>query len=226
MSSRVPSRFADRREAGRYLADAVAGLREHDSLLVLGIPRGGVPVAYEVAVGLGAPLDVIVVRKLGHPDQPELAIGAIASGGVLVLNPEAAAGLPQRVIEKVAEREQHELERRERAYRGGRPAVDPTGTVVVLVDDGLATGSSMRAAIRALRQRRPARIIVAVPVAPTSTAAEIGPTVDRFVCLIESDYFSAVGEWFEDFSATSDREVQELLARAAQRNLDGDAIAG
>jgi predicted phosphoribosyltransferase len=226
MSERLPDRFADRREAGRYLARALADLREHDSLLVLGIPRGGVPVAYEVAVALRAPLDVIVVRKLGHPEQPELALGAIASGGVLVLNPEVADGVPQRLIEDMAAAEKRELERREKAYRGGRPGEDPAGKVVLLVDDGLATGASMRAAIRALRQRAPARIVVAVPVSPTSTASEIGAMVDRFVCLIEADFFLAVGEWFEDFSATAEEEVQELLIDAARRKVMGGALAG
>ena len=225
-SERLPDRFADRREAGRYLARAVADLGEHDSLLVLGIPRGGVPVAYEVALALGAPLDVVLVRKLGHPMEPELALGAIASGGVLVLNPEVAAGVPQRMIEGIAAAEKRELERREKAYRGGRRGEDPAGKVVVLVDDGLATGSSMRAAIRALRQRAPARIVVAVPVSPPSTASEIEAMVDRFACLIEPDPFVAVGEWFTDFSATSDEEVRGLLAAAARRKPVGDALAG
>ena len=213
----------DRRLAGRLLGAALAALGERQPLLVLGIPRGGVPVAYEVALALKAPLDVMVVRKLGYPGQPELALGAISSGGVLVLNPEVAAGVPQRVIEQIAGREQRELERREREYRGGRPAEDPAGRVVVVVDDGLATGASMRAAITALRQRRPARIIAAVPVSPVSTADEIRAQVDRFVCLVEAELFMAVGEWYVDFSATSDEEVKDLLATAAARKLHADA---
>jgi putative phosphoribosyl transferase len=212
---RLPLRFSDRREAGRYLGRALAELAEHDRLLVLAIPRGGVPVGYEVATALGAPLDVITVRKLGHPEQPELAMGAIASGGVRVLNPDVTLGVSQLAIERVTERERRELERRERAYRGDRPPEDPAGRVVVLVDDGLATGASMRAAIAALRQRGPARIIAAVPVAPPSAATQMRLLADRFVCLILSEIFLGVGEWYEDFSPTTDDEVRDLLAEAA-----------
>lgn len=213
---RLPLRFRDRRQAGWYLGKAVADLAGRDDLLVLAIPRGGVPVAHEVALALRAPLDVIVVRKLGHPAQPELAMGAVASGGVRILNAEVAAGLSQRTIEHVTQRERAELERRERAYRGDRPPADPAGRTVMVVDDGLATGSSMRAALAALRQRGPAGIIVAVPVGPASTCAEIGAEVDRMVCLMQPDLFLAVGEWYEDFSTTSDQEVRDLLAGSAQ----------
>lgn len=211
----VPRRFGDRREAGRYLGRALVEQVKDDELLVLAIPRGGVPVGYEVAIALGAPLDVIIVRKLGHPEQPELAMGAIASGGVRVFNRDVTIGIPRWAIEQVTARERKELERRERAYRGDRPPEDPAGRVVVLVDDGVATGASMRAAIAALRQRRPARIIAAVPVASPSAAAEMRLLADQFVCLIVSEIFFGVGEWYEDFSPTSDDEVRDLLAEAS-----------
>lgn len=205
--------FRDRAEAGRSLAGMLSDLSGRDDVMVLGIPRGGVPVAYEVAKALRAPLDVIVVRKLGFPGAEELAMGAIASGGVRVLNTEVLreAPVPQRTIDRVAARELKELERRERVYRGDRPAVDPRGRTVVVVDDGLATGSTMRAAVAALRQSQAASIIVAVPVGATSTCRRLARIADRLVCMIASDDFVAVGVWYEDFTPTTDDEVRRLL---------------
>ncbi|HYL08084.1 MAG TPA: phosphoribosyltransferase [Candidatus Udaeobacter sp.] len=214
----TPSGFRDRSEAGQYLAHWLADLAGRTDLLVLGIPRGGIPVAYEVARALHAPLDVIVVRKLGFPGEEELAMGAIASGGVRVLNQEVLHALPasRRIVDAVAARELKELERRERIYRGGRPRLDPRGRTVIIVDDGLATGSSMRAAIESLRQSEAAAIMVAVPVGATSTCRSIAHLVERFECVIESAEFLAVGVWYEDFSQTTDNEVVRLLAQAAR----------
>jgi putative phosphoribosyl transferase len=208
-----PGHFHDRAEAGRYLAQRLADLAGRTDLLVLGIPRGGVPVAYEVAKALHAPLDVIVVRKLGYPGIQELAMGAIASGGVLVLNRKTLAELPvpESVIEKVAASELKELERRERSYRGNRPPAEARDRTVILVDDGLATGSSMRAAVAAVRQGGPAAVVVAVPVGATSTCRSIAPLVDRLDCIIESANFFGVSEWYEDFGPTTDDEVRRLL---------------
>ncbi len=212
-----PDHFRDRQDAGRHLAVRLSDLEGRNDVLVLGIPRGGVPVAYEVAKALEAPLDVIVVRKLGFPGAEELAMGAIASGGVLVLNQRVLSEmpLPKRVIDDVAARELLELERRELAFRGDRPPHDPRGRTVVLVDDGLATGSTMRAAIDAVRLRGPAAIVAAVPVGATSTCRSIAHLVDRLVCVIESATFFAVGEWYEQFSQTTDEEVRRLLEEAA-----------
>lgn len=210
----IPNRFRDRAEAGRYLAHRLRDLTGRTDLLVLGIPRGGVPVAYEVARALHAALDVIVVRKLGFPGQEELAMGAIASGGVRVLNQDVLDKVPapERIINRVAARELKELERRERELRGKRRPVDPRGNTVIVVDDGLATGSSMRAAVMALRQRAPAAIVAAVPVGATSTCPSIARLVDRFECVIQSAEFFAVGVWYEDFGQTTDEEVRQLLA--------------
>jgi putative phosphoribosyl transferase len=185
--------------------------------LVLALPRGGVPVAYEVAKSLGAPLDVFLVRKLGLPGHEELAMGAIATGGARVLNYEVVRGLdiPSRMIDEVAAREQRELARRERAYRDDRPAPDVQGRTVILVDDGLATGSTMRAAVVALRQQHPARIVIAVPAAASSVCAELGAEVDEIVCAVTPEPFYAVGLWYADFSPTSDDEVRDLLQRAS-----------
>jgi putative phosphoribosyl transferase len=212
-----PSRFRDRAEAGRHLARRLSDLAGRANLLVLGIPRGGVPVAYEVAKALHAPLDVIVVRKLGFPGAEELAMGAIASGGVRVLNTEVLGQLPipERMIDRVAARELKELERRERLYRGDRLPVDPRGRTVVVVDDGLATGSTMRAAVTALRQRQPAEIIVAVGAGATSTCRSLARLADRLVCVIVSEPFFAVGVWYEDFSPTTDEDVRRLLDELA-----------
>jgi predicted phosphoribosyltransferase len=182
----------------------------------LALPRGGVPVGYEVAKALNAPLDVFVVRKLGVPGHEELAMGAIASGGVRLLNQDLVQRLriPRDAIESIAAREQRELERRDREYRNGRPPVDVSGRTVILVDDGLATGSSMRAAVEALRTKQPAQIIVAVPVASAVTCAEFESEVDEVVCGVTPEQFAAVGQWYKDFSPTTDEEVRELLHRA------------
>jgi len=197
--------------------------RGDSGVLVLGIARGGVPVAFEIATALGARLDVLVIRKLGLPEQPELAIGAIASGGVRVLNPQLLSelGISERVLEGVARLQQRELERRESLYRSGRIPADPQGRDVILVDDGLATGATIRAAIAALRRRGAARVIVAVPVADRRVARAISELSDEFVCPVVADALLAVGEWYRDFSPTSDAEVVQLLKRAP----DGQATA-
>jgi len=210
----------NRSEAGRLLANKLSKYADRPDTLVLGLPRGGVPVAFEIAAALDAPLDVFLVRKLGLPGHEELAMGAIASGGVRVLNDDVVGYLsvPESIIDLVAEREQIELERRERLYRGGREAPEMAGKTAILVDDGLATGSTMRAAIAALRKLQPARIVVAVPVAPPSTVQEIEDEVDELVCLMMPEPFDGVGRWYEDFAQTSDQEVRDLLDRAeAQR---------
>jgi erythromycin esterase-like protein/predicted phosphoribosyltransferase len=209
--------FRDRREAGRVLAGLLAHHRDRPGVIVLGLPRGGVPVAYEVATALGAPLDVFLVRKLGVPGHEELAMGAIAYGGVLVLNEDVVRGLGVRpeVVQRVAEREGRELLRREQAYREGRPAPEVAGRTVIVVDDGLATGASMRAAIQALRRLRPARIVVAVPAAPESTCRELEALIDEVVCATTPTPFLAVGEFYWDFTQTTDEEVRDLLRAAS-----------
>jgi putative phosphoribosyl transferase len=209
--------FHNRTHAGHVLAGRLSTYAGRPDVLVLGLPRGGVPVAYEIARVLGAPLDVFLVRKLGVPGQEELAMGAIASGGVRVLNEETvrALGISEEAIDEVAEREQEELERRQHAYRADRPPPDVHGRTVILVDDGLATGSTMRAAIVALRQLGPARIVVAVPVASVDTCAEVRKQVDALVCVRIPEPYYAVGFWYADFRATTDEEVCDLLARAA-----------
>jgi putative phosphoribosyl transferase len=206
--------FADRREAGRVLADALSDYRDAPELLVLGLPRGGVPVAWEVAAALHAPLDVFVVRKLGAPRWEELAVGALASGGGVVLNEDVVRSLhiSDEQIQQVIESETAELTRREIAYRAGRPPLDPTGKTVILVDDGIATGASMLAAVRAIRLADPARIAVAVPVAPPSGYRQLSQTADDVVCVTVPASFLAVGEYYRDFSQTSDDEVRRLLA--------------
>jgi len=185
---------------------------------VLGLPRGGVPVAFEVAQRLGAPLDVFIVRKLGVPGFEELAVGAIASGGVRVLNEDVMRALPNadELIESVTERETVELDRREQTYRNGRAAPELRDRIVILVDDGLATGATMRAAVKALRQRGVAKIVVAVPVGPPDTCREFEDEADETVCASTPEFFQAVGQYYEDFSQTSDEEVRELLARGVQ----------
>ncbi len=209
-------RFRDRAEAGRQLAALLSGYAHRPDLLVLALPRGGVPVAYEVARALDAPLDVFLVRKLGVPGHEELAMGAIASGGVRVLNDDVVESLrlPLSIIDQVTAREQEELQRRERAYRGDRPPPDAQGRTVILVDDGLATGSTMRAAAAAVHRQQPARIVVAVPVAAASTCDTLRAEVDEVVCVLAPEPFYAVGIWYEDFSQTTDDEVRDLLARA------------
>ncbi len=209
--------FRDRSEAGQELAQKLASYANRPDVLVLALPRGGVPVAYEVAQALHAPLDVFLVRKLGLPGQEELAMGAIASGGTRVLNEEVVSKLnvPDEVIEAVAAEEQQELIRREREYRDGRPAPDVRGCTIILVDDGLATGSTMRAAVAALRQQGPARIVVAVPVGAPETCSDLQHEADEAVCARTPQPFYAVGAWYDNFSQTTDEEVRELLARAA-----------
>jgi putative phosphoribosyl transferase len=208
-------RFRNRIEAGEMLGTAVARTYAgRDDLLVLGLPRGGVPVAAGVAKALGAPLDVFIVRKLGVPGHEELAMGAIASGGVRVLNHEVLDDVPvsERAIEEVARREELELERREHAFRGDKSPLDVGGRTVIIVDDGLATGATMRAAVQALRQMEPTAIVVAVPVGAAATCRDLAAEADDVICLRTPEPFEAVGLWYEDFEQTTDREVQELLA--------------
>ncbi len=216
MNIRATLMYRDRTEAGQALAAKLGSFAGRTDTLVLALPRGGVPVAYEVARALGTPLDVFVVRKLGTPGQPELAMGAIASGGVRVLNHEVVDtyGIPADVIDEVAGQELTELERRERQYRGARAPLDVRGKTVILVDDGLATGSTMRAAAAALRQQGAARIVVAVPVAAPMTCEIVRREVDELVCSVTPEPFFAVGQWYHDFSQTTDEEVRDLLERA------------
>jgi putative phosphoribosyl transferase len=216
----MTAQFRDRADAGQRLATQLMGYANRSDVLVLALPRGGVPVAFEVAKALDAPLDVFLVRKLGLPDHEELAMGAIATGGVIVLNSEVVDMLriPDRVIEAVAAAEQRELERRERRYRGDRPPPDVRGKAVILVDDGLATGSTMRAAANALRDQQPARLIVAVPIAAPEICDTFRDEVDEVVCAITPQPFYAVGLWYEDFAQTTDDEVRDLLALAARQH--------
>jgi putative phosphoribosyl transferase len=209
--------FKDRADAGRRLAKELLEYAGRPDVIVLGLPRGGVPVAREVAKTLDAPLDTFVVRKLGVPRYEELAMGAIASGGVRVLNRDVVQlmQVPDEVIEAVAAQERKELERRERAYRGDRPQSDLRGKTVIVVDDGLATGATMRAAVAALRMREPARIVIAVPTAAPDTRDSFEGEVDRIVCLTTPVPFVAVGTWYEDFTPTTDDEVRAILAEAA-----------
>ncbi|CAN5864645.1 phosphoribosyltransferase [soil metagenome] len=209
--------FQDRVEAGQVLASELGAYVGQPDVLVLALPRGGVPVAFEVAQALHAPLDVFLVRKLGVPGHEELAMGAIASGGVRVLNRSVVDSLsiPDHVIAAVAVQEQRELERREHAYRGNRPDPEVRGRTVLLVDDGLATGATMRAAAAAIRAQEPRRLVVAVPVAARETCDEFRDEVDEVVCAITPEPFYAVGVWYRDFSQTTDEEVHELLERAA-----------
>lgn len=205
--------FRDRQEAGRALAELVASYRGRDDLLVLGLARGGVPVAREVAAALAAPLDVFLVRKLGVPHWPELAMGALASGGGVVLNDGviASSGVREDQLRQVIDRETTELNRRERAYRGDRPPLDVRGKTVFLVDDGMATGASMRVAVRAVRDGGPTAIVVAVPVAPPAVCRELAEEADDVVCVSMPPEFQAVGQAFVDFHQVSDTEVAELL---------------
>lgn len=212
----MTDRFVDRTEAGKLLAAGLTHYAGRQDTIVLALPRGGVPVAFEIARALSAPLDVFLVRKLGLPGQEELAMGAIATGGVRVLNRDVVAylNIPQRTIDTVARQEQQELDRRERLYRGDRPAPELRGVTVILVDDGLATGSTMRAAIAALKKLEPGRIVVAVPVAPPSAVEELKQEVDEVVCIFTPEPFDGVGRWYQDFSQTTDQEVRDLLKRA------------
>jgi len=212
-------RFADRLEAGRVLASHCDAYRDRGDVIVLALPRGGVPVAYEVASALHAPLDVFLVRKLGVPGREELAMGAVASGGVLVLNHDVVQllGLGTDAMQRVADREGAELRRRESAYRGARPMPDLAARTVLLVDDGVATGASMRAAVESVRQHAPERVVVAVPTAPRSACDELGAVADEVVCARTPVPFLAVGAHYADFTQTTDAEVIELLRRAADK---------
>ena len=219
--------YRDRTDAGKRLATLLTAYANRPDVLVLALPRGGVPVAFEVARALRAPLDIFLVRKLGAPGQKELAMGAIATGGVRVLNEDVVEYLqiPDNVIDEIAADELQELERREHAYRGNRPVPDVRGKTVILVDDGLATGSTMRAAAAALRQQKPARIIIAVPVSAPQTCDEYRMGVDEIVCDVTPEPFHAVGQWYKDFSQTTDEEVSNLLEKAASRELSRPATA-
>lgn len=209
----APGTFRDRREAGRVLAEQLASYRGKDDLLVFGLARGGVPVAWEIAAALHAPLDVFLVRKLGVPRWPELAMGALASGGAVVMNDNVVSSLhiTDEQLREVIASETAELHRREQAYRGGRPVADPRGKIVIVVDDGIATGASMLVAVRALRAGGPQSIVVAVPVGPSSTCREIGQEADQVVCVTMPPGFEAVGQVYADFHQVSDDEVRELL---------------
>jgi putative phosphoribosyl transferase len=213
------TRFRDRTEAGRVLAQELSRYAGRDDVIVLALPRGGVPVGYEVARALGAPLDVFVARKLGLPGYPELAMGAIASGGVAVLDEALVQrlGIGEEAIRKVITQEARELRRREAAYRDGRPPPDLRGKTVILVDDGLATGATMQAAALAVKVHQPERVIVAVPVAAAQTCDEFREDVDEIICAITPEPFYAVGMWYENFDQTTDEEVRELLAWAAEQ---------
>jgi len=209
--------YRDRTDAGEVLAGRLRKYAGRQDVLVLALPRGGVPVAFEVARALRVPLDVFLVRKLGVPGHEELAMGALASGGVRIVNRSVVRELdiPDDVIDRVAEEEEEELRRREHAYRGDRPAPEVRGRTIILIDDGLATGSTMRAAVAALRQQGPARIVVAVPVGAPETCSDFEEEADEVVCSVMPEPFYAVGLWYRDFSQTTDEEVRELLQRAA-----------
>jgi putative phosphoribosyl transferase len=213
------ARFRNRVDAGRQLAAALERYATRSNLLVLALPRGGVPVGYEIARRLKAPLDLMLVRKLGVPGHEELAMGAIASGGIRIVSEDvvAAFAIPERVIATVAANEEEELDRRERLYRDQLRPPNIAGRTIILVDDGLATGATMRAAALALRAQNPERLIVAVPVAPVETCAELGREVDEVCCLITPDPFFSVGSWYQDFSQTTDDEVRSLLDSAGSQ---------
>jgi putative phosphoribosyl transferase len=215
--SNEPAKYRDRSEAGQFLAARLKNYRNRDDVIVLALPRGGVPVAYEVAKALNAPLDLFIVRKLGVPFFEELAMGAIATGGVRVLNEEVIHRLKitEKIIDAVTREQQEELERREWLYRRDRPPVEIAGKTVVLVDDGLATGSTMRAAIEALRVQLPAAIVVAVPIASADVCRQMRSEAEEIICARTPEPFNAVGQWYDDFTQTTDAEVQDLLNHAA-----------
>lgn len=212
-------RYQDRQEAGQVLADLLAGYAGRPDVQVLALPRGGVPVAFEVATRLGAPLDIFLVRKLGVPGHPELAMGAIAENGARVLNPDIVGylGISDAMIDQVAIAEQQEMQRRERVYRDGRPAADIHGKTVLLIDDGLATGATMKAAVQGLRQQQPVRLVVAVPVGAPETCEELTHLADEVICAMTPDAFQAVGLWYAQFNQTTDEEVIRLLAQARRQ---------
>ena len=210
--------YRDRREAGRLLAQALGHWRGRSGLLVLALPRGGVAVGFEVAHALEAALDVFIVRKLGYPGHEEYAMGAIASGGVRVMNAMPGIDVPPQALARVVEREQAELARRERSYRGDRPPLDVRGRTVIVVDDGLATGSTMRAAVTALRQQSPAHLVIAVPVGAPDTCRSLRQEADELVCPAMPDPFRAVGLWYRDFPQATDDEVRELLDEARREH--------
>jgi predicted phosphoribosyltransferase len=207
--------FTDRLEAGHTLARLLAGYLDARDAVVLALPRGGVPVGFEVARTLHLPLDVLVVRKLGVPGHEEYAMGAIASGGVRATNPDASVGFPAEAVEEAAQREIRELERRERRYRGDRPALDVARRIVILVDDGMATGSTMLAAVRAVRERGPKRVVVAVPIASGEACEAMRKEADEVICALTPQPFIAVGMWYSRFDQTTDEEVRRLLDLAA-----------
>lgn len=217
------AQFRDRRDAGRKLAQELLHYANRPDVIVLALPRGGVPVGYEVALALNAPLDIFIVRKLGLPGQEELAIGAIASGGIRVLNEDIirALNIPQGMIDHIAQRELQELQRREHSYRGDRPAPEVRDRTVILIDDGLATGASMRAAVAGLRTQNPRRIVVAVPTAAPETCEAFQTIVDEIVCAITPEPFLGVGRWYEDFSQTTDEGVRLFL-----KDIDRQLIHG
>jgi putative phosphoribosyl transferase len=208
--------FRNRKQAGSLLAEQLAAYANRPEVIVLALPRGGVPVALEVAKALHAPLDVVIVRKLGVPGQEELAMGAIATGGMQLLNNLVvrSLGISQKEIESAAAKERPELERRERLYRGDRPAPAIGGRTIILVDDGIATGTTMKVAIAALKQQQPSKIVVAIPVAPRSTCEEMRGEVDEVVCLLSPEDFMAIGAWYADFTQVPDQEVCDLLEQA------------
>ena len=210
--------FDDRRQGGRLLAEQLQAYRGRDNLVVLALPRGGVAVGIEVARALQAPLDVFMVRKLGFPGHEEFAMGAIASGGIQVMNPQPSLAVSPQQIADVIAREQAELARRELLYRDGRPAIGIRGRTVIVVDDGLATGSTMRAAVRAIRQQRPARVVVAAPVAASETCAQLRGEADEVVCVATPRPFRAVSLWYRNFPQASDDEVRELLEEARREH--------
>ena len=228
MGSSAEPPFADRRQAGKELASRLQHYAGRPEIVVLALPRGGVPVAFEVAEALDVPLDIFLVRKLGLPGRLELAMGAIASGGICVLNDDVVRwyGVPERTIDAVARAEQVEVERREREYREGRPLTDLLGKTVILIDDGLATGSTMRAAVQAVRQFTPERVIVAVPVGAPAACDAIADVADETVCARKPEQFSAVGQWYRDFSQTTDEEVRALVREHARRSAQHDSRVG
>ncbi len=216
-------KFKDRRDAGKILAQDLFAYAGRSEVIVLALPRGGVPVAYEVAIALNVPLDILIVRKLGLPGREELAIGAIASGGVRVLNEDIikALNIPEELVNVIVQQELQELQRHEQSYRRDRPPLDPRGKTVILIDDGLATGASMRAAVTGVRTQNPARIVIAVPTAASETCDAFEFKVDEIVCSMTPEPFLGVGRWYEDFSQVTDEQVRELLEEATQQLLHG-----